>query len=94
MKYLGYIPLIFAFVIGFQSWHTSLVGLCALASTVIFMSARRSQVKHKDYTGDRNMLLDGAYLIAVQALIMFATYLLGWLIAHQLENIMEFLHIG
>ena len=40
MKYLGYIPLIFAFVIGFQSWHTSLVGLCALASTVIFMSAR------------------------------------------------------
>lgn len=94
MKYLGYIPLLVAFVIGLQSWHPALVGVCALASTLIFMSARRAQVKHKNYTGDRNMVLDGAYLIAVQALIMFATYLLGWLIAHQLENIMEFLHIG
>ena len=94
MKYLGYIPLIAAFVVGYQSWHLGLIAACAVASTVIHMAARRKQVKHKHYTGGTNMIVDGAYLVMVQALIMFTAYLLGWLMVRQMPNILEWLHIG
>lgn len=94
MKYLGYIPLIAAFLIGWNTLHPALVILCAAASTAIYMSARRAQVKHKNYTGDTNMMVDGAYLITIQALIMFAAYLLGWLFVRQFPNILAWLHLG
>ena len=94
MKLLGYIPLIAAFIIGYKSWHPALVIACAVISTVIFMSARREQVKHKNYTGGTNMIVDGAYLITIQGLIMFAAYLLGWLFVRETPNILNWLHIS
>lgn len=94
MKYLGYIPLIFAFVVGYQSWHPGLIIGCAVVSAFIYMSYRRDQVKHKNYTGGTNMIVDGAYLITIQALIMFAAYLLGWLMVRQMPNILGWLHLG
>ena len=40
------------------------------------------------------MLVDGAYLITIQGLIMFGTYLLGWLFVRESPNIMAWLHLG
>lgn len=94
MKYLGYIVLLAAFFIGVKAFHPGLLIICALLSTFIHMSARRHEVKHKNYTGDRNMVLDGMYLLAVQGLIMFTAYLLGWLIINQKETLLAFLHLG
>lgn len=93
MKLLGYIPLIAAFMIGFKTLHPGLVIICAAVSTLIFMSARRAQVKHKNYTGGTNMIVDGAYLITIQALIMFAAYLLGWLGVRIWPTLAEWLHL-
>ena len=94
MKYIGYILIAIAFIGGVMPWHIAVVPVCAVVSTLVYMSARRAEVKPKNYTGDRNMVIDGAYLIAVQMLIMFTAYLLGWLIINQADTLRAFLHIG
>lgn len=94
MKYLGYIPLLFAFIAGLSQWHPALVIPCALASTLIYMSFRRDEVRHKNYTGGKNMIADGAYLVSIQGLIMFAAFLLGWLFYRQRETFLAWLHLG
>lgn len=94
MKYLGYLTLLIAFYTGIAQWHPVIVLGCALASTFIHMSARRAEVRHKNYTGGKNMLADGAYLVTVQGLIMSTAYLLGWLIYRQWDNILTWLHLA
>ncbi len=94
MKYIGYVLIAVVFYAGMAPWHIALVPICAVISTLAYMSARRSEVKHKNYTGDRNMIIDGAYLVSIQMLIMFAAYLLGWLVIRQADTLRAFLHIG
>lgn len=94
MKYLGYILIAAAFYGGIAPWPIIIVPVCAVLSTLLYMSARRAEVRHKNYTGDRNMIVDGAYLIAIQSLIMFSAYLLGWLFMQQKDTIFAWLHLG
>ncbi|WP_409434055.1 hypothetical protein ACJ3XI_06010 [Litorimonas sp. RW-G-Af-16] len=78
MKYLGYLLLIVAGVAGFyRVTPFVLIGL-ALASTLIFATARRHNLKSTPMAPDQNMLLDGAFLLFSQILIMFMFYLIGY----------------
>ncbi len=77
MKYLGYAVLALSFAAGFLSFPIPLVIVFALASTLIFASSRRKSLKETPMAPDQNMLLDGAFLFALQVLIMFVAFLLG-----------------
>ena len=83
MQYLDYICLIGAFVVGFMSWHPIFLLLLALMTTFLFMSARRSHVKARPHTENANMIVDGAFLFAVQIMIIFTVYAIGDFLANR-----------
>ena len=89
MQYLGYLLILVVFLVGFQpyqAWHPALVIGCAVVSTLLYMAARRREVTDKNYTGGRNMIADGAYLITVQMLIMFTAYILAYFFANKVST--------
>ncbi len=77
MKYLGYAVLALSFIAGFFQYPALLVLLFALMSTLIYAARRRKVLKATPMAPDKNMLLDGAFLFALQSMIMFVAYLLG-----------------
>ncbi|MEP3891684.1 MAG: hypothetical protein ABJN69_14595 [Hellea sp.] len=81
MKYLGYAVILVALAGGYIGFHPALIVGLALISTSIYASARRKALKSQPQAPDQNMVLDGAYLLAGQAMIMFAAYILGWFFA-------------
>jgi Ser/Thr protein kinase RdoA (MazF antagonist) len=90
MKYLGYVLILGALAAGYAELHPVTVVGFALLSTLIYASsrriyasARRKALKEQPQAGDRNMLLDGGYLFAGQALIMFTAFILGWFFANR-----------
>ena len=82
MKYLGYLVVLAAFVAGYLSVHPLIIVLAAALSTLIYASARRRALKEQAQAPDQNMLIDGAYLLAGQLLIMFMVFILGWFFAN------------
>ena len=83
MKYLGYLLILACFLAGYYSIHILVVGISAILSTIIYASERRRALKDQVHAPDQNMVLDGAFLLAVQALIMFMVYILGWFMANK-----------
>lgn len=83
MKYLGYALILVALAGGYAGFHPVLIVALALISTLIYASARRKALKSQPQAPDQNMLLDGAYLLAGQTMIMFAAYILGWFFANR-----------
>lgn len=83
MKYLGYALILVATAGGYIGVHPALIIVLALISSFIYASARRKALKSQPQAPDQNMLLDGAYLLAGQAMIMFAAYILGWFFANR-----------
>ena len=83
MKYLGYALIVLGFVGGYVGFHPAVVVALALASTLIYASARRVALKEQPQAADQNMLLDGAFLLAGQTMIMFTAYILGWFFANR-----------
>ena len=83
MKYLGYILILGAMGGGYVGFHPALIIGLALLSTLIYASARRGALKRQPQAPDQNMILDGAYLLAGQTMIMFAAYMLGWFFANR-----------
>lgn len=94
MKYLGYIPLIVAFCVGFYVQHPMWIVPCVIASTFLFMSTRRKQAKKQLVSGPIDLIADGAYLLAIQGLIKFTAYLLGWFITNNADTLLSFLGLG
>ena len=84
MKYLGYLLILACFAAGYNSVHILVVIVAALLSTFIYASERRRALKTQVQAPDQNMLLDGAFLLAVQLLIMFMVYILGWFMANRI----------
>lgn len=78
MKYLGYIPVLLAAIAGFVHWHPAVVLPLALISVLLHASARRKALKEQTMAPDQNMILDGAFLLFSQILIMFLVFLLGY----------------
>ena len=83
MKYLGYILILACFLAGYNSIHIGVVIISAILSTVIYASERRRALKTQTHAPDQNMILDGAFLLTSQLLIMFMLYILGWFLANK-----------
>lgn len=83
MKYLGYAVIILSAAGGYVGFHPALIIGLALISTLIYASARRRALKNQPQAPDQNMMLDGAFLLAGQSMIMFAAYILGWFFANR-----------
>jgi len=85
VKYLGYLLILACFLAGYYSTHIIVVGLCAVLSTIIYASERRKALKSQIHAPDQNMLLDGAFLLFLQLIIMFTLYILGWFLANKTD---------
>ncbi|MDB2439018.1 hypothetical protein N9W89_09905 [Hellea sp.] len=83
MRYLGYALIIVGIAGGYMGVHPILIVLLAALSTLLYASARRRALKDQPQAPDQNMLLDGAYLLAGQTMIMFAAFILGWFFANR-----------
>lgn len=83
MKYLGYALILVALAAGYVGFHPVAVIILALVSTLIYASARRKVLKTQTHAPDQNMLMDGAFLLAGQTMIMFTAYILGWFFANR-----------
>ncbi len=86
MKYLGYGLIIAAFAVGVVGYHPGAIVILALISTLIYASARRKSLKVQPQAPDQNMILDGAFLLAGQGLIMFTAYILGWFLVNKVTG--------
>ena len=85
MKYAGYLLLGVGFYAGYAPWHIGIVPVLAFVSVLIYMAARRDHVKARPLTAQSNMIVDGAFMTAVQTLIMFTVYILGWFLANKVS---------
>ena len=85
MQYLGYLIILVAFYGGYKPLHPIAILVCALVSTFLFMSARRIQAKEQATVGQPNMILDGAFLMGLQTLLMFTAYILGLFLANRVQ---------
>ncbi len=83
MKYLGYLLILACFVAGYYAIHIGVVAISAVLSTVIYASERRRALKNQTHAPDQNMILDGAFLLTAQILILFMVYILGWFFANK-----------
>lgn len=85
MRYLGYALIIAAFAAGYVGFHPLIIPALALVSTAIYASFRRKALKRQSLAPDQNMILDGAFLLAVQTIIMFTAYILGWFLINKVS---------
>jgi len=85
VKYLGYLLIFACFLAGYFSVHIVVVAISAGLSTIIYASGRRKALKDQIHAPDQNMLLDGAFLLILQLIIMFTLYILGWFIANKTD---------
>ena len=67
MKYIGYILLLLSGFAGYSRVRVWFVVLLAFLSVILFMSARRKNLKETPQAPDQNMLMDGAYLFLRRA---------------------------
>jgi hypothetical protein len=77
MKFLPYLPLIASFILGYLGYPFGLVFVAAIVSTLLLFPKRRLQLRNQPQAPDRNMMLDGAFLIVQQTLIHFVVFALG-----------------
>lgn len=77
MKFLPYLPLIASFVLGYLGYAYGVVFILAVVSAVLLFQKRRLQLRNQPQAPDRNMVLDGAFLITQQILIHFVAFALG-----------------
>jgi len=85
MKYFGYLLVLASFLAGYFSIHILVVLVSAVVSTIIYASERRKALKSQIHAPDQNMLMDGAFLLVLQSIIMFTAYILGWFIANKTD---------
>ena len=85
MKYFGYLLVLASFLAGYFSIHILVVLVSAVVSTIIYASERRKALKSQIHAPDQNMLMDGAFLLILQSIIMFTAYILGWFIANKTD---------
>lgn len=78
MRYLGYIVIAMAAAAGFMRMHPGLILILALISVLLHAASRRKALKEQPMAPDQNMIMDGAFLLVSQILIMFLVFLLGY----------------
>lgn len=83
MQYIGYVVIAASFYTGFIVFNPISIIVLALVSTLIFGAARAKAAKKEAHSVGTNPLLDGVHLFAIQALIMFTMYILGYFMSTQ-----------
>lgn len=77
MKFLPYLTLIASFVLGYLNVPFVFIFAVAIVSAALLFSKRRNQLRNQPQAPDRNMVLDGAFLMVQQTLIHFVVFALG-----------------
>ncbi|WP_298918500.1 hypothetical protein [uncultured Algimonas sp.] len=77
MRFVPYLALIVSFGLGYLSYPFFLVFIVAILSAVLLFPLRRDQLRTQPQAPDRNMILDGAFLVFQQTLIHFVAFALG-----------------
>ena len=77
-KYIGYALIVLSGWMGYVSFNPRYLIFIALASTLVFAAQRRKDLKSTPMAPDQNMILDGLFLFALQGMLMFTAYLLGY----------------
>jgi len=84
MKYFGYALVLLAFLAGYVGYHSGIILILALISAAIYASSRRKALRRQPQAPDKNMLLDGFFLLFGQMLIMFTAYILAWFLVNKI----------
>ncbi|MGB3455104.1 MAG: hypothetical protein WBG08_06495 [Litorimonas sp.] len=77
MRALPYLTLIASFLLGYFSYPFFLVFGVAVLSAFLLFPLRRDQLRNQPQAPDRNLMLDGAFLVFQQTLVHFVAYALG-----------------
>lgn len=77
MRFVPYLLLLISFGFGYLSQPFFLVFIVAILGAILIMPQRRNQLRSQPQAPDRNMVLDGAFLIFQQTLIHFVVFALG-----------------
>ena len=77
MKFLPYLGVLISFLLGYLGYPFLFVFVVAIASTLFLFAPRRRQLLEQPQAPDRNMILDGAFLIAQQTILHFVFFALG-----------------
>lgn len=77
MRFLPYLALLISFVLGYLSQPFFLVFVVAILGTGLILPLRRNQLRTQPQAPDRNMILDGAFLVFQQTLVHFVAFALG-----------------
>jgi hypothetical protein len=77
MRYLPYLTLLISFALGYFGYAFFFVFIVAILSAFLLMPQRRQQLLDQPQAPDRNMVLDGAFLIFQQTLLHFVLFGLG-----------------
>lgn len=86
MKFLPYLLLIVSFAIGYMDYPWIFILAVAIVSTLLVMAPRRRQLRSQPQAPDRNMLLDGAFLVSQQTILHFVFFALGIFMARMLAG--------
>jgi len=84
VKNLVWVILALSALAGYFSVYPLIIPVLAMISTVLLMSERRRQAKTQNVSGAVNLFADGAYLLAIQCLIMFIAFILGLFFANRI----------
>lgn len=77
MKFLPYLTLIASFLLGYLGYPFIFVFAVAVLSAFLVFPQRRRQLRDQPQAPDRNMVLDGGFLVFQQTLIHFVAFGLG-----------------
>lgn len=95
MKFLGYIGIAAAIVAGYFLLNPVLILILALVVTLSYVKARRNIDNDKVRAARPNPFVDGAYLFAIQLMVMFVAYCIGYFAGSPAgDNFMAFLKGG
>lgn len=77
MRFLPYLGVIVSFALGYLGYPFVFVFGVAIASALLLFAPRRRQLLDQPQAPDRNMILDGAFLMVQQTIFHFVFFALG-----------------
>lgn len=79
-KLINYVGYILAVIAGAKNITGFIIVIIALGTTLFFARSRRTVDVDRPSAGKQNPFVDGIYFFAIQVLIVFVAYLLGYFI--------------
>jgi len=82
MKYIAYLLILLACVLGYLAVYPLVIVPVALTTSFIFISARREWLKENPPALPVNPIIDGVYLFTLHLLINFLAFAIGYFILY------------